>query len=294
LGGVVPLLYVLLIQSQTYGGAFVTGYDQLEAVNQISFITKLVSSIFPFGVDIVQTAGTVFLFVFQLFWWQVVFLLLGFIVFLKNPVKSNEQKIYTAVFLFISAYLFLYYGAWVIADDLDTTRVSIGISYIRYWLPFSILSLPFIVMGIQYLASKAKRKTIVFSLLFSSLLIAQTVFVYQGKDGLRKIQQTIVNYKEIQDTILLTTEENAIIVGERIDKIIWPNRQVIHFENQDYTFVSNLPAVLDLYPVYWLTILPYDHILIWEQTKFAPVGLRLEPIDFSEGGYSLYKIEYDN
>ncbi len=294
IGGLIPLVLVLTIQSQTYGGVFVTGYDQLEAVDQISFLSKLIANIFPFGVDLIQSAKTLFLFVFQLFWWQIILIALGFVSFVKRPLKSNEQKIYTAIFLLVSLYLFLYYGAWIIADDLDVTRVSIGISYIRYWLPFSVLSIPFMVMGLEYLAEKAKPKKVVFSVLFISLLIGQTIFVYQGKDGLRKIQQTVVNYKDIQDGILLSTEQNAIIVGERIDKIIWPKRQVIHFEDQDYSFVSNLPLVLEHYPVYWLTLLPYDHVLIWEQTEFAPIGLELETIDFSQSGYSLYKIHYAN
>jgi len=281
-------------QSELYGSALSTGYDQLQSGTNQSLISRIVSSFFPFGIDLIQVGKTSMQFLLQLFWWHTALVIIGLISWVKNPLKTNEQKIYTGLFAGISLYLFVYYGAWQVVDDLDRSRVSIGISYIRYWLPYFILSLPYMLLALQFIASRFKKKAGVFVLLFAVILLGQSLYIYQGKDGLRKIQQTIVNYNKIQQELITTTESDAIIVGERIDKIIWPQRQVIHFQDQDFSFVEKLDETMDYYPVYWLTLLPYDHVQVWEQTVFATHNLRLVPVNFSIQGYALYAIEYDN
>lgn len=292
IAAVLPVLTLMQVQTTTYGSTLATGYNQL-GETQASAIAQVTKILFPFGLDFVLTAQHIFHFVFLLFWWQVILVGAGIIAWLKKPEKTGVQKWYSVVFVVISIYLFLYYGSWEIADDLDTNRISIGISYIRYWLPAFIFMLPFMVIGLKALLSTIVQKNkMLFPLSVGALLLAQTLFVYQGRDGLRTIEQTIVEYKEIRSQIVSTTPENAVIVGERIDKIIWPEREVIHFQDQNFDYVEQLPEILEHYPVYWMTLLPEDHVRIWEQKEFSQFGLELDHESTLSSDYQLYRISH--
>ena len=51
-------------------------------------------------------------FTFKLFWWQVVLLVVGLASWWTLKKRSTEQKLYTYLLLFMTAYLIFYYGAW--------------------------------------------------------------------------------------------------------------------------------------------------------------------------------------
>ena len=52
--------------------------------------------------------------------------------------------------LFISVFFAIYYGSWEFTDKLTLHLNTLGISYVRYWLPIYLLSLPFVATGILW------------------------------------------------------------------------------------------------------------------------------------------------
>ncbi len=84
-----------------------------------------------------------------------------------------------------------------------------------------------------------------------------------------------------------------MIISERGDKVFWPQRQVIHYQDQDFSFVKNLPEVVSIYNTYWYTILPDSHVRIWEQREFLPNEMSLEFAGSIDEG-KLYQIILNN
>lgn len=280
-------------QIDTYGSFLNTGYDQyqfgLEPLSN-SLARSSLFSPFPLGIDLVSTFRNIANFTFKLFWWQVILLLIGLMAWWKQKGCSKEQKLYTSLVLFMTFYLIIYYGSWSVADDLDGTRVSIAFSHVRYWLPIMIGFLPFVVLGMMRVVRRLKKpnRLLGWNILLGVVLLLSIYSVLASKDNLREIAQNIVNYKEIRQEVVELTEANAVIVSERSDKVFWPARNVINYQGQDYTFLVDVPRLLQIRPVYWYTILPDDHVRIWEETVFYERGLSLERIDAQ--GIKLYKI----
>lgn len=296
IGGCIVVLLAAVLHNQTFGGVLNTGYDQLaSASSQVeqAFGSKLSLLLFPFGIDLKLVLQNTFNYWFKLFWWQVALVAIGVAVFLKKTNKKNEQVNYLVILVIISFYLLLFYGSWGITDDLDSGRISVGISYTRYWLPIFIGSLPFLVLGMRALARKFSTNFIVFILLVFTVISGHVFFVYSAKDNLSDIQKSVVNYSHVRGEIEKLTDENSVIISERNDKVFWPIRDVIHYQDQDFSFVDSLEALVQVRPIYWATILPRDHVSIWEETVFFEHSLQLDFVKSLPNNIDLYQVFYD-
>jgi len=105
----------------------------------------------PFGFHPKTAAITFYNFTYGIFpiWTIAVLLSLIF-----SIIKYKEKKsflLYSCLFIFISLYLIIYYGSWNFHDNLDPEAVTIGTSYIRYWLPVYVFSLAFIGLAFNCL-----------------------------------------------------------------------------------------------------------------------------------------------
>ncbi len=287
-GGGLMLLVWMPVQVQTYGSLFASGYGTGQAITGES-AAAFSSVFFPFGIDLFRVFASMFSFIVQLFWWQILLACAGMIFLWKGGQSlSHHQRVYVGISIAVAVYLFLLYGSWPIQDDLDPDRVSIGISYVRYWLPVFVALIPFMVIGIDRLANmimpKAKKAGAVF---FVAVLLAHTVFVHAaGDDHLSALRKNIVHYQQLRE-LASTLPESSIILSERMDKVFWPERKVIEIRGDRFTILDDLAPTQER--LFWFTILPADHVGVLEQREFLPRGYRLNKAFSHEAG-TMYQL----
>lgn len=297
-----PLVVLIAYwQQQTFGAWYLTGYDQLPATAEAvvdtgqkvteSFFYSVQKSIFPFGLNLHQSFVRFWQFTVTLLIMPSILFVIGIVHFVKEGfVKRQQVKSYLAIFIFVSVYLVLYYGSWLIQDHPDQNLISIGISYMRYWLPIYVLMIPFCVHGLFAVSARFKSKKF-FAGLFMVFLLSSAWGVYGTQpDNLGDIIKNTVQYKAIRQEIEDITPGNAIIISSRQDKIIWPVRDVIVVGEQDYAFSKYTEALNSHDPVYWLTDIPHSSVEVLKEREFYSQNLKLEFIADLPNGLSFYQL----
>lgn len=230
-------LIIGLLNNNLYGNFFATGYkpsgfsDNQQLPNsaitnfpleQKSKVILVLTNFWHYGIKI--------------FWWFALPLIIGLTWFCKSfPVKNKNQIYYFLLFLIISAGLILAYGQFAFTDTPDKTKINIGSSYIRYWLPIYIWSLPFITIGllkIKQLVVTDKYFKSIGTILSLIILIYNFLFVFKLADE-ALAKNTLLEYQEIKARVLSLTETDSIIVSNYYDKLFFPDRLVItNFEEE--------------------------------------------------------------
>src|SRR4030042_888749 len=157
----------------------------------------------------------------------------------------------------------IYYGSWTFSDQLTLHLNKIGISYVRYFLPIYILTIPLIAifyLFIRDLVIKKKYKILISAFLTIVCLAFNFNILYSaGYDNLSQVNQNIKNYNQINKTINNLIEPNAIIISNRSDKIFFPERKVIGSINfNDFSYWLNLLKA-DI-PLYYYAVEDQNYI----------------------------------
>lgn len=150
---------------------------------------------------------------------------------------------------------------------------TLGLSYVRYWLPLSLLILPFIVYALIWLVQFIKsplRNYILF--LFIALLFYQSanLVLWQKVDSLLPVKERIATYKQVAEEINNLTPANSVVVTVRKDKVFFPERKVIHtFDNlpDNKQLLEILPKLVKVAPVYYYALAPEKDILLKNNLK---------------------------
>jgi hypothetical protein len=299
-GFALPLSAMAYWQQKTYGSWYATGYDQFGGAAEgsgveagfslASFAMSVGRALFPFGFDPLLALSQFWNQVFGGYWWLLPLVVLGCFIYWKSPTKIYEQKVYSVVFLAISVYLISYYGSWIIADHPDPNWVSIGTAYHRYWLPIFVLSLPYLVLGLRFFSTKLREIWVPAQWLPWAAMIAMCVAVTfgLGDDSLGRLAANGVKYEGLRERVLASTPVESVIASERNDKVFWPDRQVIHFADNDYPALAKSVRNIQA-PLYVLSRLPASHAEVVEQRDFAIYGLRFETV-FTQEEFTLYRI----
>lgn len=297
---IIALTPVFYFQYTTYGNPFLTGYSNLdselagETVNQAGIL----NIIFPFGVEIKPILKNSFNYLVNIFWWFALAAVLGlgfFIYYYRDWAK--RQKLFFWLSLFISVWLLIYYGSWIFHDNPDPNKITIGTSYVRYWLPIYILSLPFvsffIVKGSKLLRyKKTQILAMVILILFLIYPSAQLV-LWQTEESLVNVGQNLLEYREIKEQILEYTEDDSIIIASYMDKVLFPERRVIH-NIVDKHIQENLPAVLEKSPVYVYSLFPPRDIEFLNNKRLNQYNLKLIDYKGLSNEAKLMKLEFIN
>ncbi|MFA5187890.1 MAG: glycosyltransferase family 39 protein [Patescibacteria group bacterium] len=305
---ILVFLPILYYNNLTYGSYFSFGYLRLSQGSTIfaqvptefkvsdSGILNFVKFIFlPFGFHPKVILVNLYRYVYELFWWLFFTSVLGGFIFLK---KYHEKKhaVYFVLSLCVGLYLLAYYGSWVFADQLTLALNKIGISYVRYFLPIYILSLPLASIFIAWLINlfKSKKLKIALAMFLTSVFIGLTInVVYSaGYDNLLAVKQNISDYNNINNKVMALTGANSVIISQRSDKIFFPERKVIgawtidDFDNWTKLLDANVP----LY--YYAT----ESVAFLEQldAELYEYGVELTNETQIEGENYLYKIDYIN
>ena len=278
-------------QQSLYGDYLASGYSQLQSE---SFGTcqscEVVKSIFlPFGFHPTLIASNLWTHYLSRLWWLSLITLLGLVAFLVQTKKQKEEIFgYVLISMLVFGWLGVYYGSWEFTDKLTVHLNTLGISYVRYFLPLFILAVPFTARGLIWISSilKSRWRHLGLSVLLLGLLYPSAHLVLAKKpDSILPVKQRILSYKNSAATVMAETPDDAVIVTVRKDKLFFPERKVIHtFEalslNKD--LVEILKDLVAAAPVYYYALGPEP------QVEFAN-GLKLELIK-QVGQEILYKV----
>jgi len=302
-------LPVLTYNQLTYGDYLSFGYLRLDQgsdlVSQLPSEFKIadkspVYNLFkfltlPFGFHSDNFLNNIYSYFIELFWWLFVPAMIGLACLLKK-IKKPSYLIYFIAYLAISWYLILYYGSWNFSDPFTLELNKIGLSYVRYFLPIYILSLPLVALFINRISTVIKRQPmkIIFNSVFviSFVMLSFNVVYLSGNDNLQKVKQSINEYNQLNQRIVKVTEDKAIIISQRSDKIFFPERQVISkWQEQDIGKWSQL--ISQGYPLYYYAYEGEEYMKKLEQQLAANnlVLYEVMQIDHKQRLYKINEIE---
>lgn len=219
--GVVSVAVVWSVQPGLLFGGYVLGESSLSNL------------LFPFGFHprailtntwqyLIMLSGVVG--VFSLIGW-------GVSVWKLKAGKKSAVKLYTIIFTLVAWYPLAVYGSWVFADNPTPWLVTIGNSYLRYWLPVLIFALPFVGYAVTYvfhwLLKRDKKYAGGFWFaVFVLWLVGSVSLFYAGNDGYAQVYAQAQFAQQTKEVVLEITQPDDVIMVEAWDKVFWPDRDV--------------------------------------------------------------------
>lgn len=295
------------LHTLVYGGALTTGYTvDIPAWevggevmgSDVRWYEKVFALLFPFGIYEKATLRNAWNYLVVVYPLMTALATLGGLLLLprlRNAItaaKDATQKrrhIAAIVITALSAgYLVTLYGSWTFFDNPNPNIVSLGNSHVRYWLPLIVLSTPLVACAIVFI----KQKLIAWSTSDRSRSLARafpgaalillgalsTHTVFAGEDGVLRTREALVTFAEKRDQILTTTPKDAIIIVDRADKYLWPDRTVVVPLRTEETY-AQIPQLLDVAPLYYFGItLPEEDLTHLHEVIFAGAGIAFTPV----------------
>lgn len=182
--------------------------------------------------------------------------------------KQDEQKKTWRMFLLgtlvLAVWLGLVYGSWKIADNPDPFAVTLGNSHVRYWLPLFVLASLFCARTIWQLLGRTpliikagdvegllRHGAAAGAAILTIVLSAQ--LVYGSEDGFLHSRAALKTFVEKEEKILALTELESVIIVDRADKYLFPERRVITPLRSERTYAA-MPQVVEEVPLYYFGI----------------------------------------
>ncbi len=264
--------------------------------------TSIKDTVFYFGFKPWQSIQMFIIYFAKMFWYLFIPFALGFLLLLSKIYKwPRRLYLYILSLLLLSVILIFYYGSWKFTDNPDATSHTIGNSYTRYWLPIYLGVMPIIVIFLQRLVNLLiPRKVFLSNFIKNSMLFLVIILIYLlsfnyllfgSEEGL---YYTYFNFKKDQkniEKVWNNTEENAVIITEYHDKLLFPERKVIRGllsdQNMNY-YYSKVARYLPLY--YFNFTFPEKDFNYLNERKLKEVGLSIEFEKEISSEFSLYKL----
>lgn len=299
---------LLFWNTNTYGSFFFTGYTLPQAMEQgeslLSSSTLSLGNLFskflmPFGFHPRLLISNIFKYGIQLFWYFSIptILGIGYLIYEGLFIKEKRKKAFSYLVLFfgITFFLFLLYGSWEIVDNINR-QSTIGTSYVRYWLPIYVLSIPFVAYAFERITHKLRflhQSLVMFVLVLLISFLSLKTVMFSSDESLLSVGRTIEAYHRTFQRVEQNIENDAILVVDRSDKIFWPRRRVVSYLENDAIFDGVRRLVDSGYPIYYYLHTKLDEVFFRRLSEeVLPVyGLAIvEYRSFAEGDY-LYKIQ---
>lgn len=290
---------VIFYNQTIYGEPLTTAYNLGEGSSADGGATWFISAtkfIFPFGIQIKNVFLNFSTYFVGMFWWIALPAAFGAAVFIKRLIAEKLDKkiiIYLSLGGFISLFLFLYYGSWVFYDN-PAKEASVGTSYVRYWLPIYILSLPLVAFTLAKLVDfirplRQKLFAAVLCLIF--ILFGINLTFFDKNDGLAYIYKNVHDYTAIAEEVNAIIPSDAVIIVDRADKIFFPEYRVITPLREKSTYAA-IPELAKTLPLYY-----YGLPLVEKEMDYLYDGrIDREEIEIVEiknfGAETLYKLNY--
>jgi hypothetical protein len=216
--------FVLLARSRNW---LPGGYQFLNS-------SSVFGMLFPFGIHLSRIAHAGYDFVVKLFLPLTLFSVAGMYVAAREMKANKKVVAYSTFFAILSAWLFALYGSWVFSDNLkDPNAVTMGVSYVRYWLPFFVLSLPFVAIALEKISMRLRILCVAALIVFG---LWRALF---GMEGLLWVTREVVASRKMAEEVLEFVPKNGVIAVRAWDKYFFPERSVLQpFPRDPRTFAA--------------------------------------------------------
>ncbi|HPI67189.1 MAG TPA: hypothetical protein PKZ16_01420 [bacterium] len=293
----VPVFYHHKILYDNY---FSTGYpldtvsNNLET-NTISQIAWLKALFLPFGLHLKNIILVIYHYLLKMLWSWFIFWLIGFVFFIKNKPSLKEKKF--LILSLVPSYLLIYYGSWQFYDATVPGLISLGSSYVRYFLPLFIFNLPFVAWLLFFVKAKIKNKYLSFSFIFLVIIClffwSLNLVWFKGPESLSPLKkQLLISQTLAVEVVKNTKPHDLILVSASADKIIFPEHQrlIVPQNGVEWPEIRRLLAVTSNSNVYYFTPENSDVMELNEQI-FKPQNLNLiNPVYLSQGFLAQIKL----
>lgn len=177
----------------------------------------------------------------------------------------------------LAVWLGLVYGSWRIVDNPDPSIISLGNSHVRYWLPIFAVASIFCARTIVYILDDRSwwRQLFAYGLVAVTTLLSLHLVMF-GHDGFVFNRSALESFAIKREAILTATDAEAVIIVDRADKYVFPERRVLVPLRSDQTYAS-LPTLLQTVPVYYFGItLPQSDLDYLNTQKLQPLNVQIE------------------
>ncbi|PJE75854.1 hypothetical protein COV04_02830 [Candidatus Uhrbacteria bacterium CG10_big_fil_rev_8_21_14_0_10_48_11] len=286
-----------LVFTVLYGLPLPIGYQAVHSAASATVHGGLLQSLFsivlPFGFHPLSIVKNFFQYGVLLvlpFWLLVSFGLYG--AWRERRTVTSEQRWYFYSALFVSTVVALYYGSWHIADTVGVQRLTLGNSYVRYWLPMYAVWLPYAGWGLyDFFRGYTRLKPVLASLMVVLGFISFAQVYFDKSEGLALVAARLATYRDVASAVNHITGDNAVIVGDRIDKLFFPERGVISPGDRPYStygeVMQALPIIADAVPLY---VYRLEQLTDVERAAFSAERLIVhQPFSLPDGAW-LYPV----
>ncbi len=252
LGILLPIILVFYYNNQIYDNPLINGYiSNSPNSDNASLLVYFLKIITPFGLNVKVLLENFFNYIVSIFWFLTVPAIFGVIIFLKNK-RNKIQNLFFFSYIFLTAWLIFYYGSWEIKDNISYSNVTIGNSYVRYWMPIYVFALPFMVLFLN----KVKAKNIFgriafFSFLGVYILSSVNLVMFHGEESIISVKNNLLKYSDVNKEIVDLTNDSDIIITRYYDKVFFPERRVIYMDKDDYSVFSKIVKIIDTNNIYY-------------------------------------------
>lgn len=297
-GCAVVVAAFFFVHRAVYGRVLATGYTLVESSigdahamtvveRVVQWLTQMFHIVFPFGVHEYATLRHLWEYVVVLYPWMAIpgVVGIGFFVythFIRRDRVSPLSYLGIGVLCLSAGYLALLYGSWTFFDNPNVTLVTLGNSYVRYWLPFALAVSLFGAYGLlrmrDVVCVKYRFGRVIPVIGVMVVALCSVHLVFWGHDGVLPSRAALATFVEKRDAILAHTPQDAVIVVDRADKYVWPDRQVIVPLRSDATYRA-IAELVPHAPLYYFGItLPEADRMYLQDVVFRDVGITFSPI----------------
>jgi hypothetical protein len=237
LGGLLAAATLFLgVNAAVYGRPFTVGYtlasDALPPISLPGYADPMAAErawwawLAPFGFHEMNTLRNVWHYL-GLPWWFTLWGIAGVIGVWKS-LKGRH-----AVYALAAIYLFVLYGSWNLTDNPTPGEITIGVSYMRYWLPIFVgLALAggwAMWRGSEWVGKRWGNQAGGF---FLAALLACSAGLgwwqtFSGMEGLWAVRHTLAEHTAKQEALLAVVPPTGLVLTIRDDKWVFPSRAVV-------------------------------------------------------------------
>jgi len=187
--------------------------------------------------------------------------------------------------------LIIYYGSWRFFDNPDPNAITIGTSYVRYFLPIYIFALPPLALLLDYGYRRLKwRKFLAIAIFILLVLSGYHSVMADGNESLIAVQKNLEVYQVQFAEFSKNLPEKTVIISGKADKVFFPNIPVIYQLKVPADYVRIKKLIENDWSVYQFMALSPLIDDTEPQASFIKNGLKLLPAVKTMGKFSLYPV----
>ncbi|MFC1662966.1 hypothetical protein ACFL04_02230 [Patescibacteria group bacterium] len=264
---IVFTLPILYFNSQTFGGPLSFGYTAAleregSIVSETSTFTRAVNLLIPSDNKLSNYIDNGQRYIVEFSPLYFLLIMLGLLSLIVK--KINQQlKIWLIIMFLVSVWLFWYYAGTIYYGGTTTADGPIiGSSYIRYFLPMTVLVMPIAASGIKWIIDlyRGKTRQLLLAAIITILLISSVhILLFDSQSGLIKyFNEDIPQINEASESVINLTETDAIIIAGAKDKLFFPERSVIGYNDISDKHLKTISKLIGEYDLYYNDIAERD------------------------------------